>query len=263
MLKSWAASQQRGEPAPPPFDPASLFAGGEQGFWLDPSDFTTMFQDAAGTTPVTAPGQSVGRILDKSGNDNTFTQGTDVNRPVLQQDGSGNYYLAFDGSISGIASAASVDFSAVDQVTACVGVRKLSDAARGMLLELANNLSGSFQINAPRNAAADYSFISRGNMVSDAVATPYASPITNVLTGLGDISADTCIIRMNGAQITSSASDQGSGNYMNATVYVGRRGGSTLPFNGRLYQMLVRGALTSGDDLTDLETYVNGKTGAY
>ena len=48
------------------FYPLSLFANGEPGFWLDPSDFTTMFTDAAGTTPVTAVEQPVGLILDKS-----------------------------------------------------------------------------------------------------------------------------------------------------------------------------------------------------
>ena len=48
------------------FSPASLFASGEQGAWYDPSDLTTMFQDRAGTTPVTADGQTVGLILDKS-----------------------------------------------------------------------------------------------------------------------------------------------------------------------------------------------------
>lgn len=48
------------------YSPESLFANGEQGVWYDPSDFTTMFQDAAGTTPVTAVEQPVGLILDKS-----------------------------------------------------------------------------------------------------------------------------------------------------------------------------------------------------
>src|SRR3990167_8241272 len=48
------------------WNPASLFVFGEQGIWLDPSDFTTMYQDSAGTTPVTAVEQSVGLILDKS-----------------------------------------------------------------------------------------------------------------------------------------------------------------------------------------------------
>lgn len=44
----------------------ALFAAGEQGAWYDPSDFSTLFQDSAGTTPVTAVGQPAGLILDKS-----------------------------------------------------------------------------------------------------------------------------------------------------------------------------------------------------
>ena len=48
----------------------ALFASGEQGAWYDPSDLSTMFQDSAGTTPVTADGQPVGLIRDKSGNNN-------------------------------------------------------------------------------------------------------------------------------------------------------------------------------------------------
>jgi len=48
------------------FSPASLFVNGEQGFWYDPSDLSTLFQDSAGTTPVTAVEQPVGLILDKS-----------------------------------------------------------------------------------------------------------------------------------------------------------------------------------------------------
>ena len=67
---------------PTPF-PAFLFAAGEQGVWFDPSDLSTMFQDSAGTTPVTAVEQPVGRILDKSGRGNTATQATSASRPVL------------------------------------------------------------------------------------------------------------------------------------------------------------------------------------
>ena len=44
----------------------SLFANGEQGFFYDPNDLSTMFQDAAGTVPVTGAGQPVGLVLDKS-----------------------------------------------------------------------------------------------------------------------------------------------------------------------------------------------------
>lgn len=43
-----------------------LFANNEQGFAYDPNDLSTMFRDAAGTVPVTASGQAVGLMLDKS-----------------------------------------------------------------------------------------------------------------------------------------------------------------------------------------------------
>ena len=43
-----------------------LFAASEPGAWYDPSDMSTLFQDSAGTTPVTAVEQPVGLILDKS-----------------------------------------------------------------------------------------------------------------------------------------------------------------------------------------------------
>ena len=48
------------------WSPLSWFAAGEQGAWYDPSDFTTLFQDSAGTIPVTAVEQPVGLMLDKS-----------------------------------------------------------------------------------------------------------------------------------------------------------------------------------------------------
>lgn len=62
---------------------AALFAAGEQGAWYDTSDFSTLFQDSAGTTPVTTVGQPVGLILDKSGNGKHATQATAASRPVL------------------------------------------------------------------------------------------------------------------------------------------------------------------------------------
>lgn len=43
-----------------------LFSNGEQGFFYDPNDLSTMYHAAAGTIPVTASGQPVGLMLDKS-----------------------------------------------------------------------------------------------------------------------------------------------------------------------------------------------------
>jgi hypothetical protein len=65
------------------FDAREWFASGEQGAWYDPNDLSTLFQDAAGTVPVTAVEQPVGKMLDKSGRNNHATQATAANRPVL------------------------------------------------------------------------------------------------------------------------------------------------------------------------------------
>jgi len=62
----------------------SFFAASEQGVWYDPSDWSTLFQDSAGTAPVTAAGQPVGKMLDKSGRDNHASQGTATARPTFQ-----------------------------------------------------------------------------------------------------------------------------------------------------------------------------------
>lgn len=60
-------SMHQQQTAPVVWTPAQLFQNGELGYWLDSSDYTTMFQDQAGTTPVTAAGQSVGLWKNKIG----------------------------------------------------------------------------------------------------------------------------------------------------------------------------------------------------
>ena len=56
------------------FSPASLFAGGTEGAWYGPSDLSTLFQDSAGTTPVTVATDPIGYFGDNSGNGNHATQ---------------------------------------------------------------------------------------------------------------------------------------------------------------------------------------------
>lgn len=64
------------------FSPAGLFTGAESGVWhrVVPS---ALFQDSTGTTPVTALGDPVGKMLDLSGHGNHKLQATAANRPIL------------------------------------------------------------------------------------------------------------------------------------------------------------------------------------
>jgi hypothetical protein len=155
-----------------------------------------------------------------------------------------------------------------DKITLCAGLRKLSDAARAMVTELGADVTQSFQFNAPSAAATTYSFASRGSAAASSAVysnSAVAAPITNVATGIGDISGDSAILRINGTQVAASTTDQGTGNYGNLPAYFFHRNTSpaTLRFNGNEYGNIAVGKLLTADQLTALETYMNGLTKAY
>lgn len=434
------------------FSPSSLFANNEPGVWYDPSDLSTLFQDSAGTTPVTAVEQPVGLMLDESGNGNHASQPTATSRPVLSarynlltkteqfddaQWGKTNFasvslidqpnpfggaqswkavpsigsgvktidrtdalpafhtkgilakaagyrylqinwgfffsstaYVNFDletgqvtaqtgatGSVvdfgggwyfcraeitgpavtaehgytvipSGTSSRAAhmtgdgtsgiyiwgadlrvandgadlppyqrvntatdydtqgfphyLRFDGVDdwlvtntitpgtdRVQVFAGARKLSDAAVSILYELSANANlnnGAFYLAAPESTGVpNYAWKSRGDVNTSAFqAATFTAPVTNVLTGLGGISSDSAVLRVNGSQVAQSTADQGTGNYLAYPLYIGRRGGTTLPFNGRLYSLIVRfGSNLPIETIEQAEAWINGKTGAY
>lgn len=94
--------------------------------WYDPSDLGSLYQDTNGGTPVTAVGQPVGRISDKSGNDHHAIQATATARPTYQVDTNGNPYLLFDGVDDMLLAAFTIvqpidRISAVQQVTHSTG----------------------------------------------------------------------------------------------------------------------------------------------
>lgn len=60
----------------------ALFANGEQGAWYRLADTATLSQDNTGAAPVTASGQALGRINDKSGNGVNASQATAAARPA-------------------------------------------------------------------------------------------------------------------------------------------------------------------------------------
>lgn len=249
------------------FTPASLFSASQQGVWYDPTDLSTMFQDAAGTTPVTALNDPVGLILDKSGNGKHASQSTSGSRPTYAADANGKVGLKFDG-VDDYLVTSSIDFSASDKMFVCAGVRKLSSASIGLVAELSQvaSLNGAFYLVAPRNAGTgNYGWRSSGTKDRDATSPDsYPIPISNVLTGIGDISGDVARLRVNGSQVAENTDDQGTGAYGNYPLYIGRRGGSSLPFNGFIHQLVVRGgSLPDAATITQTETYVNQRAGAY
>ena len=103
------------------FLPSDLFSAGEEGAWFDPGDIATLFQDTAGTVPVTTAGQSVALMKDKSGRSHNATQATAGYRPTWQIDPYGYGYLLFDG-VNDYMVTGNIDLTGTAQVTASVGL---------------------------------------------------------------------------------------------------------------------------------------------
>jgi hypothetical protein len=166
-------------------------------------------------------------------------------------------YLSFDGTDDGMLTGNIVP--GTDKAQVFAGLRKLSDAAIGMVAETSLNAGGgsAIQLRAPGSVAGNYIFGSAGTLVSTVVANGFAAPITNVVTGLGDIAADVAIIRINGTQAAQSTLDQGTGNYLTYPLYIGRRGGTSLPYNGQIYGLILRfGANLDAATITQTETWL-------
>ena len=173
-------------------------------------------------------------------------------------------YVAFDGVDDGMVTGTITPNT--DKVQVFAGVRKLSDAATAVLVESSTSSTtndGTFAVFVPLGAAPTFNFRSKGTLISGQDVIQ-AAPTTQVLSGIGDIASDTAVLRLNGIQVASPTTDQGTGNYLAYPLYLGRRGGTTLPYNGRLYSMIVRfGANLTNAQITSTESWVNSKVGAY
>lgn len=174
------------------------------------------------------------------------------------------HYLSFDGVDDFLVTPTITP--GIDKAQVFAGVRKLSDAAVGLLVELSSSLSsfnGSMFLAAPGGAGSgriDWS--SKGTVKADAQAFGLATPVTVVATGIGDIAGDVSTLRINGALAQATTTDQGTGNYLAYPLYIGRRGGTILPFNGHLYGLVVRfGANLDQVDINRAERWVADKTG--
>jgi hypothetical protein len=245
------------------FQPSTLFAAGEQGVWYDPSDLATMFQDSAGITPVTAAGQVVGLILDKSGRSNHASQASAASKPILRNTGN-LWWLEFDG-VDDFLVTATINFTATDKMSLFAGLRKISDAAFGLFAELSINLStnpGTFTVRAPNGATPDYQMNWSGSTVATANIGSLPAPNTSVLSSTADISGAVVTMRINGSSAgIVQGGALGTGNFSNNPLYIGRRAGTSSPFSGNMYGLIGRGAASNGLTISGAESYMAAKSG--
>lgn len=226
--------------------PAALFAGAEPGAAYDFFAPSTLYQDSARTIPVSALNDPIGSASDISGNNNHASQGTNANRALYKANGAefGDPKFLRTGNIN---------FSGTDTITVVCSVRKTSDASSGTICMLGPDIATSpgVSLYGPTHAAPTFGAYSRGtslsaNNYSDASV---AATINVVLTGEFDISSDLCRLLINNVQRANSLADQGTGNYPNEALTLGKYGGAgTAYFNGSIGRFIIIGRSLTTDE---------------
>ena len=240
----------------------NLFANGEQGFFYDPNDLSTMFQDAAGTIPVTAVGQPVGLWLDKSGRNNHAFQTNSASRPILRKNAlQGANYLEFDGA-DDFLQTSNIDFTATDKVSLFTGVRKLNDAQISSIITSDTRDSGFELYYPPIEGASNYVFAVNGSTGVKFVVSPnYAAPQSSVLTAQASINPELRTIAVNGQKNIAPIEGLGAGNFSNDSIFIGMRLGTVIPLNGHIYSLIGVGKLVSDNETAAIEKELAKRVG--
>jgi hypothetical protein len=189
---------------------------------------------------------------------------------------------AFDVTEAGVQSLSYLNFEVsdfmvtptitpgTDKAQVFAGVRVIGSSAGGMIAETSVDIgasNGALNLVVPNASPfGGRGFRSKGTIqgAADVGNSTYTAPITQVLSGFGDISGDVARLRVDGTQVAETLTDQGTGNYLAYPLYLGMRAGTSLPFNGNIFSLITRfGANLTTQQITDTETWVNGKTGAY
>ena len=230
--------------------PQSHFAAGENGVWYDFSDFSSLFQDTAGTVPFTAVGQTVRRINDKSGNGH---HATSAGGSVLNVEGV-NYFLDVNGANpfstpsfafgSGaftmwagafINGGTLVSFG---NIGSQAGTFDFGSYAAGGLLYR----NGSAIAFGGRNAASQPQLPDVWSMTCDLSGTTHATE-----------NPDLRYAQTQPALTNYGTADTGTGPFGTYPLVIGTGQG---PFSGRLYQLIIVNAIKP---LGQGEVFVNRK----
>ena len=66
-------------------------------------------------------------------------------------------------------------------------------------------------------------------------------------------------VQITGSGITWTGTDAGTGNFGNLPLYIGSNSGLTNPFGGKIYQIIVRGAVSTTTQVYQIETFTDAK----
>ena len=233
--------------------------------WYDASDIATLFQDNAGSTPVTANNDVVGKMNDKSGNGRHVTQATVSKKPLyktgiqgglpaVQFDATDDYMsgTAFDPALSWTLFILFGTLNAKQGFTgpiACVG------ANQGFKIVSSSSTTLYFRRMALYSGGAE-----EANTYGN-TATSLALPFTPQLFTWRRVSATPPSLRQNkqDVAVVSQSNSFGTLNLLQLNIYTG----TAAAFGMNLCELLLYNSALSSYDINRVESYLNRKWGIY
>lgn len=241
------------------FDPLTIFAGGKQGAWYDPSDLSTLFKDAAGSQPVTADGDPVGLMRDKSGNGNHATQTVSAARPIYKTNGV-LHWLQFDGVDDDL----SAPFSLTKEILYAAGVSSTTPSQFNCIVSVGGGGTSGAGLELLTSGLVTDVFGNAGVSVNKTLT---AGNHYSVLFQTPDWSVHPSNSQffVNTADVLSTVSYGDVSKLNNSSKNPLRIGSfarySTSFFRGKMYSVIASNSVISQAQVELLLTYINAKSG--
>jgi len=180
---------------------ASLYGAGQQGVLFVPKPIVqgdqVLFQDSAGTTPVTADNDPVGKMLDISGNGHHATQAYGIWRPIYRTDGT-----LFRVALDGVKDYASfTNTLSTGAVTISAAVKSSSPNERRMFI--GSSALGSYEAKIGHTGGYWFARLGSGG-ASLYHLTTAANTSWHVVTVVRD-SGNTASLRVDGVMLASNS----------------------------------------------------------
>lgn len=242
----------------PVWTPTYLFDSTTTGAWLDPSAKFTLFQDAAGTTPVTGDGDPVGLILDRSDSGNNASQSTAASRPTYRTSG-GLHWLEFDGTD---------DFLIMNNVVLgtndffiFVGMQTGPDINapdNPVYMGAGQTAAGEWMARSTNDGRTPGFFGDAGSI--SAAAGGLNGFATDRVYGYSRVGT-TLTVYDNGTSVASDATSGGNLSTAKAIHLGGAESSTTRFLQGRIYGLVFGRQTLSTSERSDLDTYLAAKAG--
>lgn len=253
------------------FNAVNLFASGEQGVLYDLSNVSTIYQDSAGTTPVAASGDPIGKIMDLSGHGYNLLQPTAGKRPTYNIT-SGLKSARFNGSSSSM-MAAGVDMSTSTKCTIVVGITQNSGAASQMIAESGTGTPGGGFCAILNNTATGSVGGGLGSGGGAYVfpngpesTTPRVMVVTFEYDPLAATYATQVAIRVGGVSVdetnAASAGTLTTAAFALRDLYFGARQNATLFLDADIYFFAMVGRALTATERQNLERLAASRSGA-